>query len=154
LVAESELFETSGQLPPLTADREMLVHTFPLDRITIVRDRSYRHADDVAILDDLARDLSIGIEVLEKKALEPLSVLLLAVTGASALFVGGFLNKMGGDAWDYLKPKIAQLLARRRIDQPEYLFVFEVQVHRPSGRPCGAVHPNQSYSRRSGWILV
>lgn len=146
LVAESEIFETSGPLPPLASDREMLIHTYPLDRITIVRDRSYRHSDDVAILDELARDLSVRIEVMEKKALEPLSVLLLAVSAASAAFAGGFLSKMGSDAWDYLKPKISQLLTRRHIDQPEYLFVFEVQAHRTSGIiaiQCILTNPSQ-----------
>lgn len=133
LVAESEVFETTGPPPPLTSDREMLIHAYPIDRFTIVRDRSYRHSDDLTILDEIASDFSINIEVMEKKALEPLSVLLLAVSAASAAFAGGFLSKMGSDAWDYLKPRIARLLARRRIDQPEHLFVFEVQAHRPSG---------------------
>jgi hypothetical protein len=65
----------------------------------------------------------------EKKALDPLSILLLGL----GCFAGGFIGKMGGDTWEALKLRIGELLARRRQDRNEYLFVLEVQVERPGG---------------------
>jgi hypothetical protein len=147
LVAESEVFDTSGPLPPLATDREMVIREYPLDQITVVQDRSYRHPDDRAIIDDLVQGLPVNVEVYGKKALEPLSVLILAMSAGAAAFAGGFLNKMGSDAWDYLKPRIAKLLVRRKEDQPEYLFILEVQVCRPTGVlaiQCILTNPSQA----------
>jgi hypothetical protein len=132
LVAESEIFDPSTPLPPVSSEREMSLHAFPENRITIISDRSYRSQEDRALIEELSSRLSAHAEVMEKKALEPLSVLLIGMSAAATAFMAGFLNKMGGDAWNCLKESAKKLLANRRADQSEYLFIFEIQVRRAS----------------------
>lgn len=129
LEAISEMFE-AGEIPSLS-ERMMLLRTFDHHRLTLVRDRSYEADSD--LFADLSENPNFSVELEGKKALEPISVLLLGMAGAASLFTAGFLNKMGADAYDALKVRIADLLSRRRRDRNEYLFVFEVQVERPGG---------------------
>ena len=129
LFAVSELFE-ENEVPPL-GDRDMVVREVAADVFTIVRDRSYRHEEDQRVLDDL-RGSGFRIDTEEKKALEPLSVLVIAVGAAASMFAAGFLNKMGSDAWDALKTAVRRLLDRKRREQVEFLLVFELQIHGPA----------------------
>jgi len=130
LFAVSEVFE-GDEIPPL-GDRDMILREIPADVFTIVCDRSYRDDEDQRLLDEL-RGSGFRIDTEEKKAVEPLSVLLIAVGAAASMFAAGFLNKMGSDAWDALKTAVQRLLARRRRQQIEYLLIFELQIHRPAG---------------------
>lgn len=133
LVGKTEIFEPGDDLPFDPDGRRMIVREFESDKLTLVADRSYTAAEDWESLEALSEELDAGLERFEKKALEPISVLLLAVTGAAAAFASGFLNKMGGDAWDAAKPRLTKLLGRRRDDREEFLFIFEVLLVREEG---------------------
>lgn len=133
LVATTEIFEPGDVLPFDPHGRRMIVREYDSGRVTLVADRSYTAAEDWDSLEAISQELDARLERFEKKALEPISVLLLAVAGAAAAFATGFLNKMGGEAWDAVKPRLAQLLGRRRAEKEEFLFVFEVQLVRAEG---------------------
>lgn len=133
LLATSEIFEPGDELSTLSDQREMALQHFDAGSITVVFDRSYRSAEDAALLAEIESIPSIKVRPYEKKAVEPLSVLLVALAFGASAFVGGLLNKAGSDAWDWLKPRVALLLSRRRQTLPEFLLVFEVQLQRHSG---------------------
>src|SRR5437867_3089921 len=133
LVAISEVFEPGDDLVKPTEGRELKLRTFEPGRLTVVHDRSYQDDDDQGILLELSQLPDIRLESEEKKALEPLSVLLLALGGAATAFATGFIGKMGADAWEYLKPRLARLVLKRRAGSHEYLFIFELQVERETG---------------------
>lgn len=129
LVVTQEVFEPGDELSDLTGEREMAMRRLEHERFTVVCDRSYSAPEDAAILNELA-EAGIKVEREEKKALEPISVLLLGVGVAASAFAAGFLNKMGADTWDCLRPRLRKLLSRRREERREYLFILELQVER------------------------
>jgi hypothetical protein len=49
---------------------------------------------------------------------------------AGGAIAAGFLNKLGADAWDYLREKLKELLARKRQQPDEYLVIIEIQTQR------------------------
>ncbi len=67
-----------------------------------------------------------------------MSIATVTVSQACARWCGGagatsgFQSKMGGDAWEFLKQRVSQLLARRRAEKREFLFIVELQVRRES----------------------
>jgi len=121
LVAVSEVCEPGDNLGELTGDREIRLPCFEKGKLTIVRDRSYENQDDERAFGELEILRDAHVETREKKAVEPLSVLLLAVSGAVAAYMTGLLSKAGSDTWDYVKPRLAQLLARRSDRKDVYL---------------------------------
>jgi len=133
LVVTSEVFEPLENIKLRDETREIPLRIYDEGMITVVRDRSYRARDDLQILEELEELRKICLEVEEKKAVEPISVLLIALAGAASALVSGFLNKMGGDTWDYLKPRISRLLRHRRAERPDFLLIFEVQAKRQVG---------------------
>ena len=127
LFVTSEIFEP-GEMPK-RLDRKIPVKERSAGEISVTSDRSYRNGEDRRILEEL-RSEGIVVDEMAKKALEPISVLILgAVAAASA----GFFGKMGSDAWDGLKSRISALLARRRAENREFVFVIELRFVRLSG---------------------
>ncbi len=133
LVATSEVFESSDKIEIKKDDKEIILRTFDQNKITIVSDRSYRNSHDQEVLQELSCLPEIKIEAKEKKAIEPISILLIALSASLAAFTSGFLNKMGADVWDYLKPRISRLLTKKRKEKKEYLFIFELQTFKETG---------------------
>jgi hypothetical protein len=130
LVSISEVFEPGDELPPLSDSREMSIRRFSEDAVHVVYDRSYLNSDERAILDALEALDSIKMEEEGKKALEPVSILLIGLMAAGGAIAAGFLNKLGADAWDYLREKLKELLARKRQQPDEYLVIIEIQTQR------------------------
>lgn len=133
LMAITEVFEPGDDLRAPSEDRELRIRMYEQGVLTIVYDRSYRNEDDLQVLNEIAGSPQIRLESEEKKALEPISILLLALAAGVTAFSAGFLNKMGADTWDYLKPRLAHLLARRRTESPNFLFILELQLQRETG---------------------
>jgi len=145
LVTILEVFEPGDVFQTPRGDREIRLREFKQDKVTIVHDRSYGSSDDQLILAELAEYPEIRLEKDEKKAFEPISVLLLALGVAATALATGFLVKMGSDTWDYVKPKLAGLLSRKRMERSDFLFIFELQVKRETGLlsiQCILVNPS------------
>lgn len=136
LVAHSEIFEPGDVITPLPG-RERPLHQVETGTIEVVFDRSYRSELDTSTLEEIQGLPGVSTSCLEKKALEPLSVLTVAFgLWAAASYFSGFLNQMGADTWDFLKTRIKTLQKRRREEGREYLFILEAQIPRDSGLLC------------------
>lgn len=63
-----------------------------------------------------------------KKSADPISIL--SLTGAFVLggIAAGFLNKIGADIWDLIKPKIIKLLSKNKSKKADDLLIFKVIV--------------------------
>jgi hypothetical protein len=125
LLAIQQVFEDQADLPPFDPDRSMPVQPMPDSGIEFGWDRSYRLPEDQKALGELAAVTGAELRFDGKKAVEPLSVLVLA---AGLWVVGklaeGFLAEMGADAWRRLK----ELLARRRASEVDFLFLLRTEV--------------------------
>ena len=122
LVAEWELFEPRDVAPPVDLNRQIGLRELA-DDIVLEVDRSYRHESDRKVLSQLEAQ-GVTISQMGKKALEPISVLTIAVS----LVAGGFLAKAGADLWDLLWSGVRKLLSHRRQTDAEFLLILELQL--------------------------
>ena len=125
----TELFD-EGEPPYKDDGRLMPIATVHGEELEVFYDRSYENDADRETLDEI-RGLTAGrLQPELKKAFEPLSLLALAGVFAIGAFAGGFLNKMGSDAWDATKEKLKELFRRKREMAGEHLFSFRAVVQR------------------------
>ena len=122
LVAEWELFEPRDVAPPVDLNRQIGLRELA-DGVVLEVDRSYCHESDRRVLSRLEAQ-GVTIAHMSKKALEPISVLTIAVS----LVASGFLAKAGADLWDSLWSGVRKLLSHRRRTDAEFLLVLELQV--------------------------
>lgn len=96
--------------------------------IKISPDRSYLQQNDKELLLEL-QDLVKGeIKPAIKKALEPISILIITASFIAGGIAQGFLAKIGEDAWDKLKRKINELVNSKARVEKDRLLVFEFIV--------------------------
>lgn len=109
------------------SEKTMRIDNFSNDGLELHYDRSYK--DDLDLLNEinLTINSSVKPQFQNKKALEPLSLLII---GAGVFVIGGiangFLNKMGSDAWDKVKPLLSQLFNKNKAQ--EKLFSLNLEV--------------------------
>ncbi|UOG18301.1 hypothetical protein [Acinetobacter sp. PK01] len=65
-----------------------------------------------------------------KKSVDPISIL--SLTGAFILggIASGFLNKIGSDAWDLIKPKIIGLVSKSKNKDIQDLLIFRIIIEK------------------------
>jgi aconitase B len=85
------------------------------ERPAVGWDRGFAGPEDQATIAEICALLDASSEEQGKKALEPITVLTIALTVAATNVASGFLQKIGADAWDAVKPTLKSLFARRRL---------------------------------------
>jgi hypothetical protein len=92
-------------------------------------DRSYKDDEDQKDIDEICNHFGIRPRYEVKKAVEPLSVL---VIGAGVFIFGaiatGFIGQIGADGYNLLKRKLAELIKRQKSKSKEQLISFEFTV--------------------------
>ena len=128
VVATFEIFDDGANKANFEADREIVIRNFDSPKITISRDWTHRHPDDLFVINEIARSLGSDVTYEAKKSVDPISVI--SLTGAFLLggIVTGFLNKVGSDAWDFIKPKLIKITKKSKERQGEQLFVFRAML--------------------------
>jgi hypothetical protein len=121
--AEIELFEEGDEVPIEPNGRRAVVAVQDSDRPTIGWDRAFAGSEDQAVVHEICTILGAEPQEQGKKALEPIAVLTIALTVAASNIAGGFLQKLGADAWDAAKSKLKSLFARRRAAPAQLLCV-------------------------------
>jgi len=127
LIGTIEEFESTDRIP-FDPDRKMFIRSLDGLGLYLAYDRSYRDAISLALIEDIGKILGTTPQPEAKKALEPLSVLVL--TGAFILgeISSGFLKQVGADGYKLLKAKLQLLLARRRAKKEPYIFRFSAMT--------------------------
>ena len=115
-------------------EREIPIREFTDERLHIGYDRSYRNPDDQQLLEEMRASVGGELNQQLKKAIEPISLLIIAGSFIVGSIGAGFLNKIGEDAWDLFKEKLISLMNRKRDQKREYLLSFEFTV-RKDGDP-------------------
>ncbi len=127
LVGVLELFDRGDQIP-FDPSRRMFMRsvTGPLQ---VTFDRSYQDDKSLALIKDIAAILGTTPQPEEKKALEPLSILVLAGSFVLGGIATGFFKEIGADAYKLLKDKLKLLFALRRAKKQPYVFRFVAYVN-------------------------
>lgn len=117
-----------GDVIPFNPARRMFLRSNSDDRIHISFDRSYRDAKSLALIRDIGAILRSAPQPEAKKALEPLSVLVLTGTFVAGNIASGFIKEIGSDGYKLLKEKLRLLLARRKAKKRPYALRFSAFV--------------------------
>lgn len=124
-----EFFDPQGSVP--FAGTERLVKLPSLEEPVIGYDRSYRDRENQKLIRDIAKLLGSKPKEEFKKSLDPVSLLEILGLFIIGQFAGGFLQKVGADAWDSIKSKLKRLTQTGPSGQ---LVCFEFYAQREAGR--------------------
>lgn len=122
--AKIQLLEPGDQVK-LDESRTLSVREITSESVHIIYGQSYRNKDDQCIIQDIVKLLDGSSDEFAKKAVEPISVLTIAVAAALGSFFGGFFNQAGADAWQLVKEKVKKLLRSKREQEIEHLLSFQ-----------------------------
>ena len=104
----------------------------PLDNlgeaIRIKPDRSYRYPEDKKVIQEIKSLVSGEVVLQAKKAVDPLSILIIAGAFVAGSIATGFLNRIGEEAWDLFKEKISGLINSKKRVESDRLLAFEFNV--------------------------
>jgi hypothetical protein len=123
----AEIFEEGEEIEFRDDGREIPVKELG-DRLKISPDGSYRNSDDRQLLEEMRALIDGELTPQIKKSVEPISLIILAASLAAGGIAGGFLNKIGEDAWDLFKAKLVKLMNQKRQENKERLLAFEFTV--------------------------
>ncbi len=128
LKGRGELFEPGDTLPD-SIERTIVEKEYNDAHLQIAFDRSYNSDEDRADINAIAKRFGSEPKQEIKKAVDPLSVL---VIGGGAFILGaignGFFGQIGADAYTFLRDKLVSLIKRQRGKSKEQLLVFEFAV--------------------------
>ncbi len=125
-VYEEEDFQDGERVPKL--DRTIPTVFDEGDRDLVFYNRRFEEQDDQRDINEIARILDADPQKKEKRSAELLAVLELAGKFTLGAIASGFFGKIGADAYDALKSKIKEVMARKAEEEDEHLLVFNPVV--------------------------
>lgn len=137
LITRMEIFDANDVGMTTNDTKECVIRIHPRDNIEIEYDRSYSRADYMELVSELQDALDSKTQPREelKKALEPLSFLMIAGSFVLGSMASGFFNKIGADGWDKLNAILPRIIKKRREDSKEYVLTFDFTVEPQQGKP-------------------
>ena len=131
VVGVSEIFEEGDEIELKDETREIPIEEFNVPNLYIGYDRSYLEPSDQQLLEEMKEVVNGELGPQLKKSLEPVSVLILTISGfVIGQIFNGFLNKMGSDTFDFFKKKMKELFIRKREEKIEHLLQIQIIVRR------------------------
>lgn len=104
--------------------------------IRISPDRSYFEPDDKKLLLEVKELANGEIKPEIKKAMEPISILIIAASFIAGGIAQGLLSKIGEDIWDTFKIKLNKLVNSKTRIQKDRLLVFEFTIDAENNPLC------------------
>lgn len=123
-----EIFEEGDEINVVDPSREMPLPIYDSDVLQITFDRSYRDDASQRLINDISSLLGSSPQEYEKKALEPISILIIGGFYLLGKIASGFFNKLGSDAWDALKSKLKILFEKKKKEAQENLLMFQLSI--------------------------
>lgn len=123
-----EMFEEGDELELEDNGREMPIRAITDNQIHTVFDRSYQKDEEQKLIEELREKVNGNVTEESKKSVEPISVLIIAVSAAAGSFLAGLIEKAGADTWDYFKQKIVELIRRRRKVKEDHILSFQFTI--------------------------
>ena len=124
----NEIFEEGDEIDVVDSSREMPLPIYDSEVLQITYDRSYRDAESQHLINDISNLLGSSPQEYEKKALEPISILIIGGFYLIGKIASGFLNKLGSDAWEALKSKLKILFEKKKKEAKENLLMFQLSI--------------------------
>ena len=125
--AVMEIFEKDDLFIPIDNKKKMISHQNELNHLLIRYDRSFREEDNLRIVNEIAGIFNSKPVEEVKKALDPLSILIISGGFILTSIAAGFFGKFGSDLFDSFKNKLKQLYKRK--SSQEQLLIFEFTIY-------------------------
>ncbi|MGC2422853.1 MAG: hypothetical protein WA666_00670 [Nitrospirota bacterium] len=126
LEGEAELFEESDEIPPINSFRELSLWTCKENKLKIIYDRSFRDVESQKLINEIGAIFGSAPEQEVKKAVEPLSTLIIGGSFILGSLAAGFFNKIGADIFNIMKQKLKELLRNKKSDSEENIFILRL----------------------------
>ena len=128
IVGLMEVFEPGDLISYAEGGREVAINHVESERLFVMFDRSYQGVDEQRQLSEITTLVHGELREELKKAVEPVSLLTIAVAFVLGGIAKGFLEKVGEDLWETFKGRLKSLLARRAEPRQERLLSFRFTV--------------------------
>lgn len=124
-VALIEFFDDTSEVE--NNDKELKVHD-SIEQLTLGYSFSHKNESDLNEIKEIEFLLNSKALYEAKKSVDPISIITL--TGAFILggIASGFLNQLGGDIWDLLKPKLIKLSSKHKTNNTDDLLIFRILI--------------------------
>jgi hypothetical protein len=114
LEGEIEIFEPGDVFPAISGERSIPIHHYPPEVLQLASDYGLRATEDQEIIAEVSALLGTAPEEEFKKSLDPLTILTLGGAFVLGGIASAFLKRLGEDAYEQLKQKLAALFRRKR----------------------------------------
>jgi hypothetical protein len=121
LDGEFEIFETGDEIALEPSPREIPIHRISPSGASLVFDRHLRSAADQEDLSAIAGCIGCVAEEVGKTALDPLSILTIAVSSAIGTIATGLHRRLGDVAYTTMKARLKSLCERKQSEPRETL---------------------------------
>ena len=110
--------------------REIKFRNYPATGIQLVWDHSYSDPIDQRLLRDLADSGSPRMMLVEahKKALDPISILILGGVYVFGKIAEGMFSKIGSDTWEGFKNNLGRIINKKRVDTGEAVLQLDFDL--------------------------
>lgn len=108
-------------------DKELRVHE-SLDQLTIGYSFAHKNEGDLKGIKEIETLLNSQAIYEAKKSADPISIITLMGTFVIGGIATGFLNQVGSNIWNILKPKLIKLSSKNHKNDADDLLVFRILI--------------------------
>ena len=128
VIGELEFFDENDTLASLTSTKTIAQSPFPKDKVLLHYDRNFDNPDDKENINNILNKLSGAGAPTLKNSIDPIGVLDIAALVAFGTISKGFLSKMGGDSWEYVRDNIKSIFSRKKDGEKEKILSLSLRV--------------------------
>lgn len=123
-----EFFEPNDAIVLSNTSKIMRPNKFDIANFNIIYDRNFRYDEDLRLINDIAVLFETEAREQLKKAVDPLSVLIIVASFIIGSIAKGFLGKFGEDGYLLLKDRIKKLMTRKKEGEIEKILKLQMYI--------------------------
>lgn len=130
VVAELEIFDENDTSLSVKTGKTMIQRRVPKDKAIIHYDRNFENPEDEKNINNILESIKGHGARSVKNSLDPIAVLeIVALVGFGSI-AKGFLSKVGGDSWEYVRDNIKSIFSRKKEGEKEKILSLSFRVVR------------------------
>lgn len=131
VIAELELFDETDTLESVgNRSKKIITRPVSADEIIINYDRNFDNPVDSENINNIIEKIGARGILSVKNSVDPISVLEVVSLVAFGAIAKGFLSKIGGDSWEYVRDQIKVVFSRKKDGEKEKILSLSFRVVR------------------------